>query len=620
MPSWTLAAGAPQTLAAGAPQISFATSAIAGCSLYVLAMLAYRVFIERRGARAPVSAKGWSRHASDASDVTRAFRAFLASRRADETVSLLRSAGGHADSNRTMEAAYKTGARVDVSSLCSVIALETRGRETLVHVEPGVAQDELTRFCLAAGLVPCVVLEFAGITCGGALAGGGIESSSHAAGSFADTVEEVDVLTGDGELLEGVSRTKHPRLFAALRTSYGSIGLVLRIAVRVERARPFVHVRYVHAASVADACAVMERAANSAAPPEFVDGIALSLTSAVVVLGTAVDAPPRGVRALSLRGARSDKWFFWHLTEIAAAAPAQTAAAAAPPGAPIAAEDVITLDDYLFRYDRGAFWMARPGLAWFFGSAAWAPPSAASPRAGPAWILRVLYAWLGSTRQLYRLLHKFGDETIARLFVVQDFVLPSSTAAAAFAADTTAPLNIWPLWLCPVRASPLADGDAGFGFPAVRGAASAPAALWVNVGVYGVPGGGIAGRTPFEPVELNVGLERAAVSLGGRKMLYAQTFDDKERFWAQFDRAAYERAREEYGGAGTPAGSPFAPIDAKVLLGPARVAALRGLKHVNFFAPAFVVPTLAWFGGLWIELLAPRAVHAACGIRHTGFD
>jgi hypothetical protein len=272
------------------------------------------------------------------------------------------------------------------------------------------------------------------------------------------------------------------------------------------------------------------------------------------------------------------------------------------------------LEDYLFRFDRGAFWMARHGLQVFYGAGAWGADLARG--AGPAWLLRVKYAWLATTRQLYRMLHKIGDEGLARTYVVQDLVMPDRAAACALAAFTgdASPdaagagegcLAIWPLWICPVRmVAPRHAADAGFGFPVQQ---TREGGLMVNVGVYGLPNGGRA----FDPVALNRALERRATQLGGRKMLYAQSFYGEAEFWALFDRAAYERARARYGGRGA-----FADISRKLLLGEARMAAMRGRKEVSF-APV-LAPMAAWYFSLWAELLLPRALHARLGIHHTG--
>ena len=61
-----------------------------------------------------------------------------------------------------------------------------------------IAYEELTRECLAHGVMPAVVPQLKTITLGGAVAGVGIESSSYRYGLVHDTMLELDVLLGDG--------------------------------------------------------------------------------------------------------------------------------------------------------------------------------------------------------------------------------------------------------------------------------------------------------------------------------------------------------------------------------------------------------------------------------------
>jgi hypothetical protein len=253
--------------------------------------------------------------------------------------------------------------------------------------------------------------------------------------------------------------------------------------------------------------------------------------------------------------------------------------------------------------------MARHGLQMFWHCAAWAAPSAAAG-AGPWWLIRVAYAWLATTRQLYRMLHAVGDETLARVYIVQDFIMPSASAAATLIErHTAAPeVDIWPLWLCPVRAvEPRHAADAGFGFPVGAGS-SGVGDIWMNVGVYGQPAGG----APFDPVALNRRLEAAVAAGRGRKMLYAQNFDSPSSFWAQFDRAAYTRVRAAYAGGD----AVFPDVARKALLGEARLQRMAGVKPATLLSAARKLAL--WFAGLLVELLLPRALHAPRGVEHTG--
>ena len=278
------------------------------------------------------------------------------------------------------------------------------------------------------------------------------------------------------------------------------------------RAPKFVTVSYLHLDGARAATAALERLAlgtasassksrnKAVAPPELLDGVALGPRSAVVVVGTPADAPPAcgGAPLLRLRSSRTAPWFFWRLADVGRSSPALTGegfaaawdkvvaekgtkkpdafliaeaeratsgdcrAHAHPSGFPVLHPgqypgcvgcETLPLEDYLFRFDRGAFWMARHGLQMFYGRAAWrdekgdpelvssssssspsaaaaAPPSFPKPlgppidpaeRAGPAILIRAKYAWLATTRQLYRMLHHVG----VRSFVFGSFFFSS---------------------------------------------------------------------------------------------------------------------------------------------------------------------------------------------------
>ena len=59
--------------------------------------------------------------------------------------------------------------------------------------------------------MPAVVPQLKTITLGGAVAGVGIESSSHRHGLVHDTMLELDVLLGDGRVVELHARTTRTR-------------------------------------------------------------------------------------------------------------------------------------------------------------------------------------------------------------------------------------------------------------------------------------------------------------------------------------------------------------------------------------------------------------------------
>ena len=88
---------------------------------------------------------------------------------------------------------------VDISTLSSIVEIDVEARTVLV--EPNVPMDKLVAATLERGLVPPVVVEFPGITAGGAFSGTAGESSSFKFGLFDKTVNRVEILLGNSNLV-----------------------------------------------------------------------------------------------------------------------------------------------------------------------------------------------------------------------------------------------------------------------------------------------------------------------------------------------------------------------------------------------------------------------------------
>ena len=88
--------------------------------------------------------------------------------------------------------------RLDVRGFNQVLSV----KQNFVEAEGMMPYEALTSACLAQGVMPAVVPQLKTITLGGAVAGVGIESSSHRYGLVHDTMLEIDVLLGDGRVVE----------------------------------------------------------------------------------------------------------------------------------------------------------------------------------------------------------------------------------------------------------------------------------------------------------------------------------------------------------------------------------------------------------------------------------
>src|SRR5205807_8027078 len=110
---------------------------------------------------------------------------------------------------------------LDVSGLTDVISVDPEAGTA--DVGGMCTYEDLVAATLPYGLSPLVVPQLKTITLGGAVTGLGIESASFRNGLPHESVLEMDVLTGAGELLT-TSPTQHPDLFRAFPNSYGPLG------------------------------------------------------------------------------------------------------------------------------------------------------------------------------------------------------------------------------------------------------------------------------------------------------------------------------------------------------------------------------------------------------------
>ncbi|KAI3321241.1 hypothetical protein HD806DRAFT_503492 [Xylariaceae sp. AK1471] len=446
----------------------------------------------------------------------------------------------HGSTNSTRPAHLKSRARlVDISALNNVLHVNTR--ECTALVEPNVPMDRLVEHTLKHGLVPPVVMEFPGITAGGGFAGTAGESSSFKHGYFDQCVNAVEMVLPSGEvfLAKPDKEDPHNDLFHGAAGSVGTLGITTMLELQLIEAKRFVRTTYRRTSSVAEAIrAVREECAEPG--NDYVDGILFSEGHGVVVSGQMTDELPTGEKARTFSNPW-DPWYYMHVRNVTKGLPSSVPSASpSTPGTTTSQGTVteyIPLAEYLFRYDRGGFWVGQAAFDYF-----WPVPFTRFFR----WFLDDFL----HTRMLYRALHASGES--ARFFV-QDLGIPYDTAEE-FIKYTTRSLNIWPLWLCPlktpkgpsfhphIRRSPTAQTSGAGG---ITGTTDTEL---LNIGVWGW---GPKDKTEF--VRVNRALEAKVNELGGMKWLYAHTYYSEPEFWnAVGGREAYEALRTKYRATGLP--------------------------------------------------------------------
>jgi FAD/FMN-containing dehydrogenase len=378
--------------------------------------------------------------------------------------------------------------RLDVSAFSGVIEVGDGWAEVLGMT----TYEDLVAATLPTGQMPLVVPQLKTITLGGAVTGLGIESSSFRNGTPHESVIEMDVLTGDGRVVT-CSRTETSDLFYGFPNSYGTLGYALRLRIELERTHPYVHLRHVRCASVAEAAEVMR-----GHDADFVDGTWFGPGEVYVTLGTWADSAP-------LVSDYTGQQIYYRSIQRRS-------------------EDWLTVHDYLWRWDTDWFWCSR----------AFGVQNPRVRRLVPRAYLRSDTYWkLVAFEQKHQWKARW-DRRKGRPdqeAVIQDVEVPIDRLVEfmdVFARE----IPIEPVWFCPLQQRSADDVWELYRLD--------PDTLYVNVGFWS------AAPVKDDPAHHNKLIEDLVERLGGRKSLYSTAFYERERFWQLYNGAAYDVLKKTY--------------------------------------------------------------------------
>jgi FAD/FMN-containing dehydrogenase len=377
---------------------------------------------------------------------------------------------------------------LDVSGLRGVVAVDPVGRTA--DVQGMCTYEDLVDATLPHRLIPLVVPQLRTITLGGAVSGLGIEATSFRNGLPHESVLEMDILTGSGEV---VTVKPGDGLFDAFPNSYGSLGYATRVKIELERVPGYVdlrHVRFEDLDELAAAVAtIVAQGAWEGTRVDGLDGVVFEPSEAYLTLATWTDRP----------GPTSD----------------YTGAALYFRSLQQRDTDRLTTYDYLWRWDTDWFWCSGA-----FGLH--------NPRIRRWWPKR--YRRSDVYHRLVGLENRFG--VMARIDaargrprrerVIQDVEIPVDRTPA-FLRWFDEAVSMRPVWLCPLRLREAAGPGSARSWPSYP---LTPGTTYVNVGFWGtvpIADGASDGDT-------NRAVEAEVTALGGHKSLYSDAYYDRETF------------------------------------------------------------------------------------------
>jgi len=407
--------------------------------------------------------------------------------------------------------------------------LELNEKERYVHCEPMVNMGQLSRFLIPRNFTIPVLPEMDDLTCSGLFLGVGIECNSHKYGLFNDCVIEAEVVLANGEVVT-CSKTENVDLFDALPWSYGTLGFLVSMKIRVISCKPYVRLEYHPCLSQLEGVEKFTKFSCADEPADFVEGLQYSLEKSVVMTATFCDAQEVEYNKLNSISLWYKLWFYKMVETHLDDEPGQIQ------------YDYVPLRDYYHRHTKSIFWELSEIIPWgnnpvFRYLLGWAvPPSVA--------FLKLTQT--PAIRRLYETQH-----------VIQDMLVPISKMQQSLNVFHEQ-YEVYPLWLCAYRAYDyttetiphrsflrqpgqlqsgknfleLEKGDLSF-------------EMYLDLGAYGVPQA-CKDKKPFDIVKNSRQVENFVEKVHGHQMLYATSYQTDDEFRTMFNHVHYDEMKSKY--------------------------------------------------------------------------
>ena len=381
--------------------------------------------------------------------------------------------------------------KINIRDFNKVISID---KENLTaEVEGMTTFETLVNETLKHNLLPPVVPQLKMITLGGAISGIGIEASSFKYGLVHETVIEMDIITGKGEIIT-CSRKENSDIFYGIPNSYGTLGYILRAKIKLIKAKNFVkleHRKYENSQSyfrdIADLC----RNKNY----DFIDGTVFNENEMYITLGTfTYDVPYKS-------NYKYMKIFYKSIQKNKT--------------------DYLTTSDFIWRWDPDWFWKSKVFLMQNF-------------------IPRLLFGKFMLNSKFYLALKKFNEKyKVTKLFskfkkkseaVIQDVGIPIENCISFFNFFNSE-IKIKPFWICPMKQInqtifPLFELDSN--------------KLYIDFGFWDFV------ESNKEEGFYNRLIEGEVERLKGKKSLYSESFYNKENFYKIYNGNVYFVTKKKY--------------------------------------------------------------------------
>lgn len=380
--------------------------------------------------------------------------------------------------------------QINLMHLVDILDIDTANQ--VVTVEPMVKMKQLSQTLNPLGWTIPVIPELDDLTVSGLIMGIGLESSSHRYGLFQDNCISYEIILSSGEIVT-CSKDENPDLYYAIPSSYGTLGFITAVKIKMIPAKKYVAVDYFPVYSIDELYKTLQKTMKEY---EFVDAIAYSLNTAVVVAGNMTDE--LDADKSNYIGYFWKPLFYRHVEAMLKSKQRVT--------------EYMPLQHYYHRYSKGLFWEIKDIIP--FGN---------NP------IFRYLLGWCMPPKISF--LKRVQGPGVTKFYdkyhFIQDYLVPISSLKATLELSHHE-LKIYPVWVCPfvLKETP----------SMVHRKHSDD--IYLDIGVYGT-----TLLPTYNAVETTRKMEKFVRDQQGFQMLYADCYMTEPEFREMFDHSLYDKMR-----------------------------------------------------------------------------
>ncbi len=384
--------------------------------------------------------------------------------------------------------------------------LEINEEKGTVRVEPQVNMGQITAALNPKGWTLAVVPELDDLTVGGLVNGFGVETSSHKYGLFQYICESFELVTAEGKLVK-CSRTENPEMFSMIPWSYGTLGFLVAVELKIIPAKKYVRVEYIPLFDQDEIVSKFDKECRKINENDFVEGLVYSKHEGVIMIGHMVDKVGKDGKRNPIRRWYKP-WFYKYVQKILHNKKRVV--------------EYIPLRQYYHRHTRSLFWAMAEVIP--FGHKAWH---------------RFFFGWAMAPQ--ISLMKYFETETTRRLRekfnVAQDMLMPMDKLKVSMDVFHDR-WGLSPIWLCPMAVYEQPNG-LGFIHPYKKEDGTVDE-MFGDIGAYGV------GKTPgFDGNKALHECEQFVIKHKGIQAMYAKTLLSKADFRKMFDHSYYDILRAQ---------------------------------------------------------------------------